>query len=106
MIHLTENEMSEILTILKQHVQNGFVVAFGSRYKGNPKSYSDLDLAVVKYDENSMSIKEYGELKEAFEESELNFRVDVVDYWGASKEFRQIIDNGCYRIFESNLSRM
>lgn len=102
MIHVTEIEMSEILAILTKHVHNGYVVAFGSRYKGTPKPYSDLDLAVLKHDKNSMTIREYGDLKEAFEESELNFRVDVVDYWGTSIEFRQIIDKCCIQIYEKH----
>ena len=101
MIHVTDLEMSEVLAILKQHVKNGNVVVFGSRYKGTFKPYSDLDIAVVKHDETSMTIREYGDLKEAFEESELNFRVDVIDYWGISKEFRVIIDRGCELIYES-----
>jgi len=48
-----------------------------------------------------MSINEWGILKEAFEESDLVFRVDVIDYWGASENFRAIINKDCVKIYEN-----
>lgn len=102
MIFATELEMKEILDILKQHFKNGYVLAFGSRFKGNHKKFSDLDLAFVKNDGMSLTISEWGTLKEAFEESDLIFRVDIVDYWGVTDNFRQIIDNGCFKIYENS----
>ena len=101
MIYVSEIELSEILAILSKHVQNGYVVAFGSRYKGTPKPYSDLDLAIAKHDKSRFTWKEIADLKESFEESELNFRVDVVDYWSVGDNFRAIIDSGCCRIYEN-----
>ena len=101
MIHVTELEMEEILGILKQHFENGHVLAFGSRYKGTHKPYSDLDLAFVKNEGTGLMASEWGRLKEAFEESDLTYRVDVVDYWGSLENFRAIIDKGCVKIYES-----
>jgi len=101
MIHVTELEMEEILGILKFHFKNGYVLAFGSRYKGTHKRHSDLDLAFIKNDDTSLTVSEWGRLKEAFEESDLIYRVDVIDYWGATDSFRRIIDNDCVRIYES-----
>ncbi|MCL1991028.1 MAG: nucleotidyltransferase domain-containing protein [Defluviitaleaceae bacterium] len=100
MIHMTELEMKEVLAILKQHFKNGHVLAFGSRFKGTHKKFSDLDLAFVKHDGNHLTISEWGALKEAFEESELSFRVDVIDYWGSSENFRSIIDKSCVKLHE------
>jgi len=34
------------------------------------------------------------EIRKAFEESELPYRVDVLDYFGISSEFQAIIDDG------------
>lgn len=55
----------------------------------------------MKHDKKSMSINEWGILKEAFEESDLVFRVDVIDYWGASENFRAIINKDCVKIYEN-----
>ena len=101
MINITKAEMELVLNILKRHIQNGYVVAFGSRYKGKVKSYSDLDLAIAKHDKSRFTWKEVADLKESFEESELNFRVDIVDYWSIGENFRAIIDCGHYKIYES-----
>lgn len=77
---------------MTKYVKNGRVMAFGSRCKGTHKEYSDLDLAI---DINrKMTLKELGDIKEAFEESTLNYRVDVLDYNGISAEFRAVIDKG------------
>jgi len=100
MIHIGAVEMDIVLGILEKHIQNGYAVVFGSRYEGNVKDYSDLDLAIAKHDQTSFTWKEVADLKESFEESDLNFRVDVIDYWETTKEFRQIIDKGCFRIYE------
>ena len=99
MIHITKLEMIEVLEILKQHFKDGRVLAFGSRCKGTHKKFSDLDLAFVKNDQSPLSISEQACLRLAFEESDLNFRVDVVDYWGVTDNFRQIINKDCVEIY-------
>lgn len=62
---------------------------FGSRVDGSPKPYSDLDLAFVA--EKELNLAAIGRLKEAFEESDLPFRVDVLDWNSISEDFRKII---------------
>jgi len=100
-IHISELEMIEVLKILTKNFADGYVLAFGSRCKGTHKKFSDLDLAFVKDDGMSLTISEWGSLKEAFEESDLVFRVDVVDYWGTTDNFRAIIDKDCVQIYRS-----
>ncbi|MDQ5890821.1 MAG: uncharacterized protein QG604_695 [Candidatus Dependentiae bacterium] len=63
--------------------------AFGSRTKGNPKKFSDLDLC---YKEPIPS-NVINELEEAFEESYLPFTVDLLNWNTCSSEFRDIIKN-------------
>lgn len=92
MICVTENEMDIILKILKKHVPKAEVFVFGSRYKGTNKEHSDIDIAVDF--KRKMSLKEHTVICEAFEESELPFRVDVLDYNNVSPEFRLLIDAG------------
>jgi type I restriction enzyme S subunit len=86
-----------IQDIINKHVADCCVYAFDSWYKGTSKSYSDLNLA---FDGGKpLDIIRIQQLKEAFEDSSLPYRVDVVDYRAVSEEFRVIIDCGNERIF-------
>jgi len=101
MIHVTELEMREILTILTNYFTEGRVLAFGSRHKGTHKKFSDLDLAFIKHNGTALENAEWGSLKEKFEESNLVFRVDIVDYLATTENFRKIIDENCIEIYNS-----
>jgi type I restriction enzyme S subunit len=63
---------------------------FGSRAKGKAKPYSDLDLA-LKGDEN-LSFALLVDVMEAFSESELPFKVDVLDWRAVAPGFQEVID--------------
>jgi len=76
--------------ILQTHVPEFAVWAFGSRATGNAKKYSDLDLAVISDKPLSLSVS--ADLAEAFSESDLPFKVDVVDWATTSENFRRIIE--------------
>jgi predicted nucleotidyltransferase len=90
MININENELKIILDILEQYVPAGEVWAFGSRQRGTNKKNSDLDLAVVGHGQQPLTVM--GNLKEAFMESTLPYRVDVLDYQVVTSNFRKIID--------------
>lgn len=75
--------------ILRQHVPRHEVWAFGSRARNAAKRYSDLDLAVIT--EAPLSLDVGAALAEAFSESDLPWRVDVVDWATTSPGFRSII---------------
>jgi type I restriction enzyme, S subunit len=76
--------------ILQKHVPERAVWAFGSRAKWLTKENSDLDLCIV--GETPLSFTTLGLLKEAFEESDLPWKVDVVDWATTSESFRKIIE--------------
>jgi predicted nucleotidyltransferase len=90
MIEITDQEREKIVNILGFYIPEMEVWAFGSRVKGTAKSYSDLDLLVI--GEEKMSINRMGELIEAFQESDLPFRVDLLDWHRISPEFRKVIE--------------
>jgi len=94
MICVSEFELDIVFNIIKKYASDCDVFAFGSRYKCTPKNYSDLDLAFALANGQRLGIKRTGQLEEAFSESELPYRVDVVDYNAVSPEFRAIIDRG------------
>jgi len=90
MIDLSPRHLQTVRAILGQHVPNCEVRAFGSRVSGPAKNYSDLDLAVVAL--TKLNPETLRHLKEAFEESDLPFRVDVLDWHETSPEFQKVIE--------------
>lgn len=101
MIDISPADEMIVNAILKKHVAKCEVRAFGSRHKWTAKSYSDLDLAIVGTAKLDKSV--IYALQEAFEESELSFRVDVLDWYAISDEFRQIIEQGYSVIQEKEI---
>ena len=88
-IDLDPRDMAEVIRILQQQVPELEVWAFGSRVKNTAKPYSELDLALITT--QPLSLERAGALKEAFDESNLPMRVDVVDWAATSDSFRRII---------------
>lgn len=79
-----------ICDILHRHIPQYEVWAFGSRVSNKPKPYSDLDLAIIT--EQPMSIGLSAALEDAFLQSDLPFKVDLVDWSTTSSDFRSIIE--------------
>jgi uncharacterized protein len=84
-IALTSQEIKIVSNILKNFSS---VIVFGSRVKGTESKFSDLDLCI----KSKISTYEFESVKEAFENSDLSFKVDVVDYHRISDSFKKIID--------------
>jgi type I restriction enzyme, S subunit len=79
-----------VRNILAKHVPQFEVWAFGSRVTGTTKPYSDLDLAVIS--DKPLSLEVRTGLAEDFSESDLPWRVDVVDWAATSETFRKVIE--------------
>ena len=88
-IAIENSELDVITHILNQHVPDKRVYAFGSRVTGKAKPFSDLDLVIVT-DEPLPALSMYS-LATAFEESNLKFKVDIVDWASTSPQFKKII---------------
>jgi predicted nucleotidyltransferase len=88
-LDLKPRDWQEVCHILRAHVPEYPVWAFGSRVQGTAKAYSDLDLAIIT--QQPLSLTKTAALKEAFDESNLSIRVDIVDWATTSETFRQII---------------
>ena len=90
MIDASPDQIEKVRRILARHVPDCEVRAFGSRVTWTAKDYSDLDLTVVgkqKLPPDTLRL-----LKEALEESDLPFRVDVLDWHAISDAFRKVIE--------------
>jgi type I restriction enzyme S subunit len=67
------------------------VWAFGSRATWTAKPFSDLDLVV--FGDEPLSLAKIAEMREAFQESALPFKVDLLDGHAVSPSFRAVIDS-------------
>ena len=88
--------------ILDKHVPHHEIWAFGSRAGGKAKRYSDLDLAIITEVPLSADIR--AALAEDFTESDLPWKVDVVDWATTSEAFKKIIDRDKVVIRHGRLS--
>jgi predicted nucleotidyltransferase len=88
-VDIKPEELKRVKQIIKQCIPGIKVQAFGSRTNNTAKSYSDLDLAIMT--EQPLSLHQGAMLTEAFEESELPYKVDIVDWSTMSESFRKLI---------------
>ncbi|VUZ26964.1 Uncharacterised protein [uncultured Comamonas sp.] len=76
--------------ILQKHVPQYAVWAFGSRAKWTAKEYSDLDLAIIT--DKPLSLDVSASLSDDFSESDLPWKVDIVDWASTSESFKKVIE--------------
>jgi predicted nucleotidyltransferase len=83
-------EWETVRAILKAHVPEFEVWAFGSRAAGTARAYSDLDLAIA--GEAPLDNARRAALHEAFVESDLPWKVDLVDWVSVGERFRRAVE--------------
>ena len=64
------------------------IFIFGSRAMGKNEKYSDIDIGIE--GRESLPLRILAQIQDAFEESDLPFRVDVVDFSTVSDKFRHV----------------
>ena len=89
-IAISDAEWRIVRDILDKYVPGYSVWAFGSRARRTHKPFSDLDLAVC--GDQPLTISTLAALNEAFTESDLPWKVDIVDEAAISDTFRRHID--------------
>ena len=89
MIDINAKDMGIVKSILKRFVPDLDVKAFGSRVTRTAGESSDLDLVIMT--QRPLPTLTMADLKEAFSESDLPFKVDVVDWASTGEAFRRII---------------
>lgn len=89
MIDLSTENLILLKNIISKYIPECEIRVFGSRVNGTAKPYSDIDIALKcasPIDRRTMS-----RLKEVLQESTLPIRVDVLDWYSISDEFREVI---------------
>jgi type I restriction enzyme S subunit len=92
---VSDAELGLVRSILTRIVPDAAYLAFGSRLGECYHRYSDLDIAVRAA--GPISLSQLSALEEAFAESDLPFRVDIVDLHRASPEFRHFVESSHVR---------
>ncbi|MXW15308.1 MAG: hypothetical protein F4120_09455 [Rhodothermaceae bacterium] len=90
-IDLRPDHWQIVQQILQRQLPDRHVYAFGSRATWTAKDYSDLDLAIM--GEQPLPPAVLSALNEEFIESDLPFRVDIVDFASVDDSFRAIIQH-------------
>ena len=90
LIDVDPDHWTIVRDILKKHIPQYEVWAFGSRATGKAKTFSDLDLAIIT--KHPIPLQVSADLKNAFSESDLPWKVDVVDWASTQDSFRRIIE--------------
>jgi predicted nucleotidyltransferase len=88
-IDMRPEHFAIVRDILCRCVPDREVWAFGSRARGTAKPYSDLDLAII--GEAPLPLDVSAILAEALCESDLPYKVDIVDWAKTDDAFRDII---------------
>lgn len=97
MLQLSETQHQIVSEIISGVVQAPYeVFAYGSRTKGEARPYSDLDLLIKA--EEKLPLKTLYQLKDQFEFSDLNFRVDIQDWFNISTEFLSQIEDSLIQL--------
>lgn len=90
-IDLRPDHAKIVHDIIARRLPGGVSVrVFGSRAKWTAKPHSDLDLAFK--GKGALPRAVLSDLSEAFSESDLPFRVDVVDWHSVAQSFQAVID--------------
>ncbi len=89
-IDIQPHILKEILAIIKKYLPNTTLWAFGSRVKFTSKITSDLDLVafITKEQKTAFSL-----VKEAFDQADIPFRIDLHDWNEIPENFKKNIEN-------------
>lgn len=96
MITLPKAQLKIVTDILLQHLGHTKVCVFGSRATATPKPFSDLDLVIM--GDQAIDSKLLFKIKDAFAESDLPIRVDIIDWQQIDDNFRKIIQKNCVEL--------
>lgn len=89
-IDLAPEHRETVLALLRKHLPGAAAWAYGSRAQWTAEPHSDLDLAVFPAPRQARAV---ASLREAFEESNLPFRVDLFVWDDIPAEFRARIES-------------
>ena len=96
MLGVSEKELKIIESIIKPFKDNYNFYVYGSRVKGDFRQLSDLDVMIS--GEKSADLNDIEILKEGFDNSDLPYIVNIVDYFSLSERFYNIIKSDLIKL--------
>lgn len=90
-LHLPPRYLEMVLAILRQHLPQAEVWAYGSRVRGDCHDTSDLDLVVRNLADLTQPLPHLADVAEAFSESNLPLMVQIIDWARVPREFHDEI---------------
>lgn len=101
---LDKKSLDVIKKILQTYISDKSYRAFifGSRAIGKNRKFSDIDLGII--GTKSLSSKEFVTIKDKFDESDLPYRVDLVDFSNVSERFKNQALNNIINIWPKSLN--
>jgi predicted nucleotidyltransferase len=90
MIDLDAEYAKTVKSLVRSRLPRAQIKVFGSRVSEGARSYSDLDIALV--DQGKIPLAVMVALRDDFAESDLPFRVDVIDWHAITESFRAVIE--------------
>lgn len=91
MIAIGDQERQKISAAIQKYFPGSRVMAFGSRVRGDFKRYSDLDICIDSG--KILPLGRLAQLEEEFSQSDLLYKVDLVDWHRITPEFQKIIES-------------
>ncbi len=89
MIKISKEQFGIVCQVLDTFLPGREIMVFGSRTTNTAKHYSDLDIVIMGTDK--VNFQTLALLKDAFSESNLPFRVDVLQWCRINPEFKKVI---------------
>lgn len=102
LLRILPRHLKMVKDLLRQHLPDANVWAYGSRVTGKGHEASDLDLVVRNRENPQVELSGVTELKEAFVESDLPIRVDVVEWARVPESFHRNIEEKYVVVQEGN----
>ena len=91
-LHLRERHRRKLEEILRQHLPEAEVWAYGSRVSGESHGGSDLDLVLRSPNLEKIPLAKLMEVEEALRESTIPFLVEARDWARLPESFRRKIE--------------
>ncbi|MDF1654320.1 MAG: nucleotidyltransferase domain-containing protein [Coxiellaceae bacterium] len=90
---IKDEHLQWILHTIKQEINTPTIYAFGSRVAGTAQQYSDFDVAVDCNEK--IPLLALSTLDEKFADSDIPFKIDLIDWHRITPEFQQhILETG------------
>lgn len=98
-LDLKSHYIEQTKTILKKNTDKNMIIwFFGSRVTAHSKPFSDLDIALQNTNNKLIPLKTIATIKADFIESDLPFKVDIIDYNSVFGIFKKNIDKNKIKI--------